>query len=452
MQALKGCAHARSPPLPRRAPTLYTSVRNLHVLSSSLSLGSRTTLLNTRRTSDAVTHLYRRRRETRAYWWWGSSTPSANIPPLSTPTSTPEMPPLVQSIPEPTVESAGTLANSTASIPLPPGEELTASSDTIQSVALDMIANGDHLGDLASLGLARWTPTGLLQSLFEQIHVHAGLSWWAVIVVCALSARLLVLPILLRAQVNTLRLTAIRPQLEMHTKQLKAAKDAGDMQTAQKASIRAQKLLKDNDCHPLKSLVGPAVQLPLAISFFTAIRGMCSIPVESMTSGGALWFPDLTIADPYYILPVASSAAMWIMIDTSQKDAPQTASTGHVNNFFRVLSLISVPFIAFLPSGLLIYFSTNGAFMLLQALVFRIPSIRVWAGLPPVSKVAHVKGPTIRESIKAFRKTIREQHEASMREVNQGAFGSPHPTTLSALEKGSQGNARKKTSQTAAKG
>jgi hypothetical protein len=89
--------------------------------------------------------------------------------------------------------------------------------------------------------------------------------------------------------------------------------------------------------------------------------------------------------------------------------------------------------------------------MLLQALVFRIPSIRVWAGLPPVSKVAHVKGPSIRESIKTFGKTIREQHETAMREVNRGAFGSPHPTTLSALEKGTQGNARKKASQAAAK-
>lgn len=285
-------------------------------LSPVHSLGSRTTFLNTRRSSDTVAILYRQRRETRAYgwWWWGSSAPSASTPPASIPTpdSPLEAPPPTQS--PPTIDPTSATTDSSTSIPLLSDSQLTGSSDIAASDILDVIANGDHIGDLASLGLARWTPTGLLQSLLEQVHVNVGLSWWATIIVCSIGIRLLVTPILLKAQVNNLRLNVIRPEMEKHFAQLKKAKEAGDMQTAQKASIRAQKLLKDHDCHPLKGLIAPVVQVPLAIAFFTAIRGMCKLPLESMTTGGGLWFIDLTTYDPYFILPVASSASILILI------------------------------------------------------------------------------------------------------------------------------------------
>jgi YidC/Oxa1 family membrane protein insertase len=41
---------------------------------------------------------------------------------------------------------------------------------------------------------------------------------------------------------------------------------------------------------------------------------MCNLPVESFTTGGALWFTDLTIADPTYILPILSTTSILIMI------------------------------------------------------------------------------------------------------------------------------------------
>jgi YidC/Oxa1 family membrane protein insertase len=216
--------------------------------------------------------------------------------------------------PQPTIEATSATTDSSASVPLSSDAGLIDLSNAAQSDILDVIPNGDHIGDLASLGLARWTPTGLLQNLLEMMHVHLGLSWLAAIVICSIGLRLLVAPLIIKAQVNNLRLSAIRPEMEKHIEQLKTAKEAGDMQTAQKASIRAQKLLKDHDCHPLKGLIAPGVQIPLAIIFFTAINGMCKLPVESMTSGGALWFTDLTVADPTYVLPIVNVANAWMLI------------------------------------------------------------------------------------------------------------------------------------------
>lgn len=56
-------------------------------------------------------------------------------------------------------------------------------------------------------------------------------------------------------------------------------------------------------------------QAPLFISFFMGLRGMTNVPVESMRTGGLFWFTDLTVVDQYYILPVVTSATMWLTIE-----------------------------------------------------------------------------------------------------------------------------------------
>lgn len=56
------------------------------------------------------------------------------------------------------------------------------------------------------------------------------------------------------------------------------------------------------------------VQAPLFMSFFLTLRAMTGYPVESMMTEGLLWFKDLTIPDPYYALPVLTSATLFMVI------------------------------------------------------------------------------------------------------------------------------------------
>lgn len=53
------------------------------------------------------------------------------------------------------------------------------------------------------------------------------------------------------------------------------------------------------------------------MSFFFALKGMANAPVESMTHGGLFWFTDLTISDPYYLLPLLTSVTVWATIEVS---------------------------------------------------------------------------------------------------------------------------------------
>ena len=42
------------------------------------------------------------------------------------------------------------------------------------------------------------------------------------------------------------------------------------------------------------------------------LPGMANCPVDSMKTGGLSWFADLTVADPYYILPILTSTTLFV--------------------------------------------------------------------------------------------------------------------------------------------
>lgn len=65
----------------------------------------------------------------------------------------------------------------------------------------------------------------------------------------------------------------------------------------------------------VQALISPLIQLPLFISFFLALRKMSFLPVEALKTGGTLWFPDLSAADPYFILPILCAGTMLLTIE-----------------------------------------------------------------------------------------------------------------------------------------
>ena len=55
--------------------------------------------------------------------------------------------------------------------------------------------------------------------------------------------------------------------------------------------------------------------MPFFLSFFLGVRGLANYPLESMMYGGTLWFHDLTVADPYYVLPVFTAVTLFVTME-----------------------------------------------------------------------------------------------------------------------------------------
>ena len=104
---------------------------------------------------------------------------------------------------------------------------------------------------------------------------------------------------------------------------------------------------------------------------------------------GLAWFKDLTVADPYYALPVLNSLIFWITIEVGAADGMQGADPAMVQrmkNIMRFMALIFIPITASFPSSLFCYWITSSGFSLVQSTIIKNPLVREMLRIPQVVK------------------------------------------------------------------
>lgn len=262
--------------------------------------------------------------------------------------------------------------------------EVPSSFQDIESNITDAVEKVQTLADLGQL--SSWPNVRFAQALLDGLVESAGLPWWAAIAIITISVRLLVLPLVLKGQTNAIRLGNIQPKMQSHMKDLTYAKKSGDQVLMAKSAKAVQKLLKDNNCSPFKSLITPFVLMPVFGTFFFALRGLGGSGLTSMKTGGLAWFTDLTAADPFAVLPIISAGMTLIVLETGAEmggaQTKPTAQARMIKNLFRVLTVVSVPFIWKFPAAVFCFWATNNTFSLLQLIVLKQPLVRRGLGIP----------------------------------------------------------------------
>jgi len=230
----------------------------------------------------------------------------------------------------------------------------------------------------------------------------------------------------------------IKPEMESITGQMNAARQAGDNMAAARHSGDLKKLFAKHNYSPFKSLLTPLIQAPIFVSFFIGLRKMAELPVESLKTGGALWFPDLTAMDPYYALPVLSAATFLLTIELGT-DGISAQQQGTMKKVFRGMAVIMVPLTYSMPSvslsepfvilnssshpfqssqGVFVYWVTSNIFSFAQFFVLRAPALRSYFKIPAMIK--HKENPNIKkqgffDSMKANYKSQVEKGQESNR-------------------------------------
>ena len=275
-------------------------------------------------------------------------------------------------------------------------------------------AMGVKAGELSELGLNHWaTPPGWITNLLEFVGNTTGLPWWGTIAVTTVALRLLITPINISGQKNAIRLGNIQPEMKRNMDDVKHYKTVGDQMQMQKAIMATQKLLRDSNANPIKSLVPILFQFPLMFSFFLALERIAKSGAYSFAHGGPFWTPDLTVPDPTWILPAVSTLATFAVAElgfkigtTANSDPSQSQMMKYVfRGFMPILAWFSTTF----PSGVLVYWATTNIYSLLQLAVLQIPIVRKWAKFP--KRIQHPKNP-YQEEPKGFMdklKAVKDQ-------------------------------------------
>jgi YidC/Oxa1 family membrane protein insertase len=147
----------------------------------------------------------------------------------------------------------------------------------------------------------------------EHIHIFAGTPWWISIALTAVLVRTVLFKPYVDAAENASKMARIMPITKPITDRMTAASKAGDTDTMLKLRGELQMINKRAGVKFYKSFV-PMVQVFAGYGTFVLLRAMSKLPVPGLETGGTMWFYNLTIPDPYFILPMATAGVLhWVL-------------------------------------------------------------------------------------------------------------------------------------------
>jgi membrane protein insertase Oxa1/YidC/SpoIIIJ len=76
--------------------------------------------------------------------------------------------------------------------------------------------------------------------------------------------------------------------------------------------LEQQEFMTNNGASPLKVFKYIALQAPLFILAFAGLNYFVAHYPELAATGGAWWFENLTISDPYYRLPLLTASGVLV--------------------------------------------------------------------------------------------------------------------------------------------
>ena len=131
----------------------------------------------------------------------------------------------------------------------------------------------------------------------------AGLSYGWVLIIFGVAVRLVLWPVNQRAMRTSLQMQQIQPEI-----QAVQAKHKGDPQKTQQEIM---KVYADHGLNPLSSLTGCLpmfIPLPVFFALFFVFQN--TIEFRGVPF---LWLPDISLKDPYYILPIIVAATAFLV-------------------------------------------------------------------------------------------------------------------------------------------
>jgi len=215
------------------------------------------------------------------------------------------------------------------------------------------------------------------------------------------------------------KMSEVNPYAIPLTKKMQEAQAAGDKLGMMAARTELAQLYSRAGVKRLW-LFFPISQIPVFYGFYKNLRGMSDIPIPGLTEGGLSWFTDLSVADPFYLLPITTSAALFTQLSLGGEAGTNLQSEQMRKVLLIVFPLATLAVTSQWPAVLTFYFLCNSLFSLVQTIVLKNAWVRKQLVLYPMPKQA-VPNPLQTLPFK----TIPTPASAALQEVRQiGGKGS----------------------------
>ncbi|HIE35488.1 MAG TPA: membrane protein insertase YidC [Campylobacterales bacterium] len=208
-----------------------------------------------------------------------------------------------------------------------------------------------ELTDVIEYGFFTFIAKPLFKILLA-IYNFVGNWGWAIVILTIL-IRILLFPLTFKGMVSMQKLKDLAPKIKELQQKYK-----GD---PQKLNAHMMQLYKKHGANPM----GGCLPLLLQIPIFFAIYRVLLNAIELKGAEWILWIKDLSVMDPYFILPILMGATMYI----HQKITPTTITDPLQQKIFQYLPIIFTFFFVTFPAGLTLYWFVNNVLSIIQQLI-----------------------------------------------------------------------------------
>ncbi|APX94828.1 membrane protein insertase YidC [Halomonas sp. 1513] len=196
-----------------------------------------------------------------------------------------------------------------------------------------------------------WFIANPLFWLLDQIHSLIG-NWGWSIVFLTIVVKLVMWPLSAKAYKSMARMRKLGPEMQRLKEQY------GD--DRQKMSQEMMKFYQKEKINPLGGCLPILVQMPV----FIALYWMLLESVELRHAPFMFWIQDLSVKDPFFILPILMGASMFVqqLLNPTPPDPMQA-------KIMKMLPIVFTFFFLWFPAGLVIYWVVNNIISIAQQYV-----------------------------------------------------------------------------------
>jgi len=235
---------------------------------------------------------------------------------------------------------------------LSPGEEVRYSVLTYagpkERRVLEAAGGGEHrLIELIDLGFFSSIAKILVAFLLAVYSVIPN--WGIAIIVLTITARTLMFPLAVPGIKGMIKMRELKPEIDAINEKFK--------DDPQQKGLAQMELWRKHNVNPVKGCLPQLASMPVWFALYTTLQTaveLYNIPF--------LWFPDLSSADPYYVLPFVIGATSFFQ----QKLMPMQGDPAQQKMLLYFMPAMFTVFMLFLPAGLGVYMFTNGVLGIIQ--------------------------------------------------------------------------------------
>ena len=191
-----------------------------------------------------------------------------------------------------------------------------------------------------------------LFKLLNFIHSFIG-NWGFSIIVLTIIVRTLMFPLTKAQYTSMAKMRLLQPKLIELRERYKDDR--------QKIGTETMKLYKTEKVNPLGGCLPLLIQMPIFIALYWTLMES----TELRQSSFMLWITDLSVKDPYFVLPILYGITMFFL----QKMSPTPITDPVQRKVFMAMPFVFTFMFCTFPAGLTLYWLVSNCFTILQQFV-----------------------------------------------------------------------------------